>query len=230
MARLLRTLLHVIFGILMIAALAVGVAVLVLQSPRGSTWVRGQIVSQINARIGGTVKVGGLRWRPLNEIVVHDLVLADPSGGRVVSLDRAFAKLDLLALFHRELHVTRLDLGAPHVSLCDVDGTLNLSRALATSSPEANPAGSSSSNGSSSSGLDVPGGLAPRLLGSVQLHDRLRGHHELVAASHEIELQGGAIWRASRLAHAWTDLSAHLQAPRCEAPRRRPATARPARR
>jgi len=127
--------LRVLAGFVAVAAVFVGVTILVLRSDWGGERLRRQIVARVNAQIDGTLDIERLSFGG-DKVQVWGVTLREPDGGIVARVARAEVDFVLLRVLRRELRLTAVTLETPIVSLVsDADGS-NLSRATAARTPQ----------------------------------------------------------------------------------------------
>ncbi|MFH1808991.1 MAG: translocation/assembly module TamB domain-containing protein [Pseudomonadota bacterium] len=104
---------------------------------RGAGWSPGErlpplILSEINRRIAGSLRVQKLSWRVPDTIVAEGLSILDPEGKRVATAERLEAMVDVGALASRTLRVVRAPVAGLKLSLVVDKKGLNIARAFKT--------------------------------------------------------------------------------------------------
>ncbi|HVV17248.1 MAG TPA: translocation/assembly module TamB domain-containing protein [Polyangia bacterium] len=125
-----RRALAVVVAVVALAALLVGGALVLLQTPWGGRVVLGLVLPRVNARIGGRVEVTRLRVQGAS-IRLDGLELRDPAGELVASVGALELDVSPRALLRRELRVSRRVIERPRLLLREDARGSNLARALA---------------------------------------------------------------------------------------------------
>ncbi|MEW5855155.1 MAG: translocation/assembly module TamB domain-containing protein [Myxococcota bacterium] len=117
------------------AAWLVAGALLLVAAGRVTAQVRSEsipraVVSTVNSRIRGALRVGAMTFSPPNQVTLESVTLVDPEGARVLSVPRLVARVDLAALASKDLVLSDVDVQDARVDLVVKDGKLNLARAL----------------------------------------------------------------------------------------------------
>jgi uncharacterized protein involved in outer membrane biogenesis len=137
--------------------LLVGLAVLlVLIAPRPLnplvTPLRAALLQMVAAALSqslnGSLEIGELQGSLLSNPVLHDIVLRDADGNAVAQLAELRLAYRLSPLLKKRLQVDKIDLFRPQLTLIQhPDGSLNLSRLLPQSEPDASSPDTSSRAG-----------------------------------------------------------------------------------
>jgi hypothetical protein len=102
---------------------------LLLQTPWGGRMVRDFVVPRVSEQIGGSLDVGGLRFRG-NLLVLEDVVLRDPEGRRVAFIDRVRIRFSWLPLLRQRIELESVEVRRPELDLRQDARGFNLARAL----------------------------------------------------------------------------------------------------
>jgi len=120
--------------LLVLVVLIIGVAW--LKSSAGRDLVRGKVLAAANDAIAGSLELGDVDWQD-GHLVLTDLKLLTPEGTLVVSIARVELDVDLPAAARRQVHLSRVRVVEPVLSLVKDERGLNLSRAIASRTPSA---------------------------------------------------------------------------------------------
>ncbi len=124
-----------LFALCAFVVLAAVTAVSYLSTNEGSERARAFAMQKANEALSGTLTVGALRFGG-NRLVLQDVVLLDPAGERVASVETLDVRVALSALVRKTLEISALEVQQPQLFLVqDAEGS-NLSRALAPRSPQ----------------------------------------------------------------------------------------------
>lgn len=106
--RALRWARNIVLGIVGLVAFVLVAAYIVFSTGPGREFLRAQIETQMNNKIIGGAKVGGLEGNPFTELVLKDVVLNGPDKQPAISVKRLTVKLPLMPLISNELRVAKL--------------------------------------------------------------------------------------------------------------------------
>ncbi|MBO4371062.1 MAG: translocation/assembly module TamB domain-containing protein [Paludibacteraceae bacterium] len=82
---------------------------------------------QLTQLLGGEVRINSFSYAPLREIKFSDIVLLDPQGKKVASLDALYCKFEVGPLFRKQLVINVLTLNGLYFNLeTDAEGRTNL--------------------------------------------------------------------------------------------------------
>ncbi|HXN41705.1 MAG TPA: AsmA family protein, partial [Myxococcaceae bacterium] len=121
-------------SILGLVILLLVVAFAYLTSPAGGEKLRGIALDKVNQSIRGQLSAERLVFSG-NRLVLHGVMLKDPEGDPVATIEVLEVRVDLLALLHRTAAVTSLKIVGPKVRLRSDQRGMNLVRAIESRNP-----------------------------------------------------------------------------------------------
>jgi translocation and assembly module TamB len=134
-----------LLGAIALLALAATAAYVLVASPTGRAFVTPRLLALVDDAIAGSLELDGVGFEG-GGLVLRGARVKDPDGEVVISVERAFAAVDLTRLRARSVGV-HLDLERPTVLLAqDEQGRLGVARAFAPTRPsprEEQPGGES---------------------------------------------------------------------------------------
>jgi len=182
----------------------VAVAYVVLQTEWGKEKVRQLAVDALNGALAGEFEVGRLEGNPLGTPTLVDVVLRDPDGGVVFSIDRVAASVNLWSLTGQQVHIDELRVSGLTFNLRDEAGRIGLLRAFAPADPTDNPFEAREV------GEDGPGGGWRVRIDRIVVEDTLVAAGPLKKGGRPVTVRnltlGGGL-RQGPEGLAWTDVS-----------------------
>lgn len=115
--------------------LALCATLVVAATPWGSDRLRGPVLSLVNRSIEGNLEYRALRLVG-SRVILEGMVLRDPEGEVVATLERLEVKAQLLALLRKEARLAEVKMLAPELWLKQDARGLNLLRAIASRQPK----------------------------------------------------------------------------------------------
>lgn len=133
--RLLRGSVHLLLALLASILLLAVLLLATLRTPWGSTWALGQALPRLNAHLRGQVEVERIRIG-IAQLALDGLVLRDPAGATVASVEHLEVHLSPWRLLRRRVRLLEVHIRRPELHLViDGEGRSNLASAIAGRGP-----------------------------------------------------------------------------------------------